>query len=63
MLHRGFTDARAFASRIRLSGLTLPGGIRADLPGKLNCLWRAGSGSQKAQNDLYRLQHALTRSG
>jgi len=45
------------------AGLTLPGGIRADLPGKLNCLWRAGSGSQKAQNDLYRLQHALTRSG
>ncbi|MEI2606958.1 DUF2913 family protein, partial [Erwinia aphidicola] len=34
-------------------------GVHADLPGKLNYLWRAGSGSLKAQNDLYRLQHAL----
>ncbi|WP_422387638.1 hypothetical protein [Erwinia aphidicola] len=33
--------------------------MHADLPGKLNYLWRAGSGSLKAQNDLYRLQHAL----
>ncbi len=34
-------------------------GVHADLPGKLNYIWRAGSGSLKAQNDLYRLQHAL----
>ncbi|MDI3438863.1 DUF2913 family protein [Erwinia sp. V90_4] len=34
-------------------------GVHADLPGKLNYLWRAGSGSLEAQNDLYRLQHAL----
>lgn len=34
-------------------------GVHADLPGKLNYLWHAGSGSLKEQNDLYRLQHAL----
>lgn len=34
-------------------------GVHADLPGKLNYLWRAGCGSLEAQNDLYRLQHAL----
>ncbi|MBK0004294.1 DUF2913 family protein [Erwinia sp. S38] len=34
-------------------------GVHADLPGKLNYLWRAGSGSLKEQNDLFRLQHAL----
>lgn len=34
-------------------------GIRADLPGKLDYLWQAGNGTLKAQNDLFRLQHAL----
>lgn len=34
-------------------------GLRADLPGKLDYLWRAGNGNLLAQNDLYRLQHAL----
>lgn len=34
-------------------------GLRADLPGKLEYLWRAGNGHLQAQNDLYRLQHAL----
>lgn len=34
-------------------------GVHADLPGKLDYLWRAGSGSLKDQNDLFRLQHAL----
>jgi hypothetical protein len=34
-------------------------GLRADLPGKLDYLWRAGNGNLKAQNDLFRLQHAL----
>jgi len=34
-------------------------GLRADLPGKLDCLWRAGNGNLLAQNDLFRLQHAL----
>ncbi|WP_370569966.1 DUF2913 family protein, partial [Erwinia sp. S43] len=34
-------------------------GVHADLPGKLNYLWRAGSGNLKEQNDLFRLQHAL----
>ncbi|KJV49591.1 hypothetical protein VH86_04840 [Pantoea sp. BL1] len=34
-------------------------GLQADLPGKLDYLWRAGSGNLGAQNDLYRLQHAL----
>ncbi|KGT88765.1 hypothetical protein NG99_21025 [Erwinia typographi] len=33
-------------------------GMRADLPGKLHYLWRAGN-DLKAQNDLFRLQHAL----
>ncbi len=34
-------------------------GLRADLPGKLDYLWRAGNGNLQAQNDLFRLQHAL----
>jgi hypothetical protein len=34
-------------------------GLRADLPGKLDYLWRAGNGNLRAQNDLFRLQHAL----
>ncbi|MGK3126444.1 DUF2913 family protein [Candidatus Pantoea formicae] len=34
-------------------------GLSADLPGKLDYLWRAGSGNLQAQNDLFRLQHAL----
>lgn len=34
-------------------------GVRADLPGKLDYLWRAGSSDLLAQNDLFRLQHAL----
>ncbi|ORM63991.1 hypothetical protein PRCB_17680 [Pantoea rodasii] len=34
-------------------------GLRADLPGKLEYLWRAGNGSLLDQNDLFRLQHAL----
>lgn len=34
-------------------------GVRADLPGKLDYLWRSGSADLLAQNDLYRLQHAL----
>ena len=34
-------------------------GLHADLPGKLDYLWRAGNESLKTQNDLYRLQHAL----
>jgi len=34
-------------------------GLRADLPGKLDYLWRAGNGNLLAQNDLFRLQHAL----
>ncbi|MDE8558912.1 DUF2913 family protein [Pantoea vagans] len=34
-------------------------GLRADLPGKLEYLWRAGNGHLQAQNDLFRLQHAL----
>lgn len=34
-------------------------GVRADLPGKLEYLWRSGTGELLAQNDLYRLQHAL----
>ncbi|WP_276308760.1 DUF2913 family protein [Pantoea rodasii] len=34
-------------------------GLRADLPGKLDYLWRAGSGNLQGQNDLFRLQHAL----
>ncbi|WP_168355741.1 DUF2913 family protein [Pantoea agglomerans] len=34
-------------------------GLRADLPGKLDYLWRASNGNLQAQNDLFRLQHAL----
>ncbi|WP_236699804.1 DUF2913 family protein, partial [Type-E symbiont of Plautia stali] len=34
-------------------------GLRADLPGKLDYLWRAGNGNLQGQNDLFRLQHAL----
>jgi len=34
-------------------------GIRADLPGKLEYLWRASSGDLLAQNDLFRLEHIL----
>lgn len=41
-------------------------GLRADLPGKLEYLWRASSGDLLAQNDMFRLQHimhAITLSG
>ncbi|MGC0869964.1 UNVERIFIED_ORG: hypothetical protein C7430_11574 [Pantoea agglomerans] len=34
-------------------------GLRADLPGKLDYLWRASNGNLLAQNDLFRLQHML----
>ncbi|KHJ69210.1 hypothetical protein QU24_04580 [Pantoea rodasii] len=34
-------------------------GLRADLPGKLEYLWRASTGDLLAQNDLFRLQHIL----
>jgi hypothetical protein len=34
-------------------------GLRADLSGKLDYLWRAGNGNLQGQNDLFRLQHAL----
>lgn len=34
-------------------------GLRADLPGKLEYLWRASSGDLLKQNDLFRLQHIL----
>ncbi|MCT6592711.1 DUF2913 family protein [Pantoea dispersa] len=34
-------------------------GLRADLHGKLDYLWRAGNGNLQGQNDLFRLQHAL----
>ncbi|KHJ69247.1 hypothetical protein QU24_04820 [Pantoea rodasii] len=34
-------------------------GLRADLPGKLDYLWRAESANLKEQNDLFRLLHAL----
>jgi len=34
-------------------------GLRADLPGKLEYLWRASSGDLLAQNDLFRLQHIM----
>lgn len=34
-------------------------GLRADLPGKLEYLWRASTGSLLAQNDLFRLQHVM----
>lgn len=41
-------------------------GLRADLLGKLEYLWRASSGDLLAQNDLFRLQHimhAITLTG
>lgn len=34
-------------------------GLRADLSGKLEYLWRASTGSLLAQNDLFRLQHVM----
>ncbi|RNA72304.1 DUF2913 family protein [[Curtobacterium] plantarum] len=34
-------------------------GLRADLPGKLDYLWRASNGNLQAQNDLFRLTYAL----
>ncbi|WP_337024749.1 MULTISPECIES: DUF2913 family protein [unclassified Pantoea] len=34
-------------------------GLRADLPGKLEYLWRASRGDLLAQNDLFRLQHVM----
>ncbi|WP_217550288.1 DUF2913 family protein [Pantoea sp. GbtcB22] len=34
-------------------------GLRADLPGKLEYLWRASSGDLLEQNDLFRLQHVM----
>jgi len=34
-------------------------GLRADLPGKLEYLWRASSGDLLLQNDLFRLQHVM----
>lgn len=34
-------------------------GLRADLPGKLEYLWRASNGDLLAQNDLFRLQHVM----
>ena len=34
-------------------------GLRADLRGKLEYLWRASSGDLLKQNDLFRLQHIL----
>lgn len=34
-------------------------GLRADLPGKLEYLWRASSGDLLRQNDLFRLQHVI----
>lgn len=34
-------------------------GFQADLPGKLEYLWRASSGDLLAQNDLFRLQHVM----
>ena len=38
-------------------------GLHADLPGKLDYLWRAGNGNLQAQNDLFRLQHAVKLTG
>lgn len=41
-------------------------GLRADLPGKLEYLWRASRGDLLEQNDLFRLQHimhAITLTG
>ncbi|MFZ4215236.1 DUF2913 family protein [Pantoea endophytica] len=34
-------------------------GLRADLPGKLEYLWRASRGDLLAQSDLFRLQHVM----
>lgn len=34
-------------------------GLRADLPGKLEYLWRASRGDLLEQNDLFRLQHVI----
>lgn len=34
-------------------------GLWADLPGKLEYLWRASSGDLLVQNDLFRLQHVM----
>lgn len=34
-------------------------GLRADLPGKLEYLWRASRGDLLDQSDLYRLQHIM----
>lgn len=34
-------------------------GLQADLPGKLEYLWRASSGNLLEQNDLFRLQHVM----
>jgi hypothetical protein len=34
-------------------------GLRADLPGKLEYLWRASSRDLLKQNDLFRLQHVM----
>ena len=34
-------------------------GLRADLPEKLEYLWRASSGDLLEQNDLFRLQHVM----
>lgn len=34
-------------------------GLQADLPGKLEYLWRASSGDLLAQNDMFRLQHVM----
>lgn len=41
-------------------------GLRADLPGKLEYLWRSSRGDLLEQNDLFRLQHimhAITLTG
>lgn len=34
-------------------------GLQANLPGKLEYLWQANSGSLLAQNDMFRLQHIM----
>lgn len=34
-------------------------GLRADLPGKMEYLWRASRGDLLEQNDLFRLQHVI----
>lgn len=38
-------------------------GLRTDLTGKLDYLWRAGNGNLRAQNDLFRMQHAVKLTG